>query len=216
MVRKNNGPLYASNGEPTIAPVTFRIPYTENSYHEMYRVSGETYVGNYVTKVKIADGECTIEYVIGGRATSVNNGKTFHAVPKTGIKYRETYPYVSGATLRTYIDGFDDIYIYYDYLDMEKMKKMVYSEEYGLYRTANIARIIGMEVGTTWTSEDAIIAPVFTREGSESFMFDPKKVLDIAFNRGAAAAFESHFKLSECNSMEDLENYGNGMFKMKE
>ena len=29
-----------------------------------------------------------------------------------------------------------------------------------------------------------------------------------------AAAWEKHFKLSECNTLEDLENYGNNFFNI--
>ena len=106
------------------------------------------------------------------------------------------------------------IKFYYDSIDTESTKVTVYSEEYGLYRKANRARIVGMEVGTTFNDEEMFDAPVFTREDSGLFMTDPKKVFNVTINRGSAAAFESHFKLSECNSIEDLENYGNNYYNL--
>ena len=83
-----------------------------------------------------------------------------------------------------------------------------------MYRTTNRAEIVGMEVGTLFNSESMMMAPLITKDGSNSFSDDPKKVLDVTFNRGAAAAFESHFKLSECNTFEDLANYGNNHFNL--
>ena len=53
-----------------------------------------------------------------------------------------------------------------------------------------------------------------TKDGSEGLQEEPKYNLNLLYNRGSAAAYESHFKLSECNTMEDLENYGNNFFNL--
>ena len=39
---------------------------------------------------------------------------------------------------------------------------------------------------------------------------------NVYVDRGNATAFERHMRLSEVDTLEDLENYGNGMFRMKE
>jgi hypothetical protein len=39
---------------------------------------------------------------------------------------------------------------------------------------------------------------------------------DIYIDRGINAAFEKHLKLQEFRTMEALENYGNGWFKINE
>ena len=39
---------------------------------------------------------------------------------------------------------------------------------------------------------------------------------NVYVDRGNATAFERHMRLSEVDTLQDLENYGNGMFKMKE
>ena len=39
---------------------------------------------------------------------------------------------------------------------------------------------------------------------------------NVYIDRGSATAFERHMRLSEVDTLQDLENYGNGMFKMKE
>jgi hypothetical protein len=43
---------------------------------------------------------------------------------------------------------------------------------------------------------------------------DIKMDIDVEIDRGNAAAFERHLKLSECNSFEDLYNYGNNYYNL--
>jgi hypothetical protein len=71
-----------------------------------------------------------------------------------------------------------------------------------------------MEIGSQWTNDDAVNAMLFTKEGSDGLQEKPKEDINILYNRGNAAAWENHFKLSECNTMEDLENYGNNFFNL--
>ena len=97
---------------------------------------------------------------------------------------------------------------------MDAKKVDVHNDEYGLTKKSNLAQVLEMEVGTMFNGETTIIAPVFTREGTSTFMEDPKKILNITIDRGVGAAFERHFKLSECNSFEDLENYGNNYYNI--
>ena len=102
--------------------------------------------------------------------------------------------------------------MYYKKLDVEASKKTIYSEEYNLKRKVLRSEILGMDVGTQWTENGATSAMLITKEGSEDFKEEPKYSINLLFNRGNAAAWENHFKLSECNTMEDLENYGNNFF----
>ena len=157
-----------------------------------------------VSSIVRYDSEVTIEYVIG--ATSGASSAT------TGIHYREVIPYETGRTTVS----IDNVYmgeIYYEKADNESIKEYVYSDEYRLYRLANRAKITGMEVATLWT-EWSINTPLITRDGTEGLMEEPKYDVEVEYNRGAAAAWENHFKLSECNTMEDLEKYGNNVFNL--
>lgn len=158
-----------------------------------------------VSKIAYNDNEITIEYVIG--ATSGESSA------RTGIHYRETIPYETGRTVVSVDNGYMGE-IYYKKADVESAKEYVYSDEYRLYRKANRARITGMEVGCLWTSGAAIETPLITRDGTEGLMEEPKYDVNVEYNRGAAAAWENHFKLSECNTMEDLEKYGNNVFNL--
>ena len=77
-----------------------------------------------------------------------------------------------------------------------------------------MANIIKMTIGDIWKEDLVIGGPLFTKEISDSLTTMPKIDVDITFNRGNAAGWEKYFKLSECNTMKDLENYGNNFFNL--
>ena len=210
LAKKNNG----LKGYPNSEIIPFEIPYSyDRKVHNLRSIDGRPniYIGDCVDSIVTNSTSYTITYTIGATFRG-DNANT--KVDNTGITYRETCPYKEKQTIVTYMDGFDNVNVYYNAIDMEGSKESVYAEEYGLQRMANRAEIIGMEVGSMFNEGSMIVAPVFTKEGSNSFTDDPKKILDVVFNRGAAAAFESHFKLSECNTFEDLKNYGNNHFNL--
>lgn len=215
LAKKDNGIMSGNRIIP------FDIPYTPKTIHNFKSTdeSGVTGIGDIVKSVETNGGVFKIVYVIGAFLTkgvgySTEDGNNYKYVEHTGTEYTEEYPYKENQIKVACIDGYDNVNVYYNNIDMEGSKSSVYIEDYGLYRRANRAEITGMEVGTMFTPEKMIMAKTFTKEGSNSFMEDPKKIFDITFNRGAAAAFESHFKLSECNTFEDLKNYGNNHFNL--
>ena len=130
------------------------------------------------------------------------------------MHYKDTINYTSNNFDIVPIDGVYPSELYYDALDIEKSKETVFSNEYVLNRKALRSEIIGMEIGTQWTGEGAVSALLFTKDGAEGLQEEPKYNINMLYNRGNAAAWENHFKLSECNTMEDLENYGNNFFNL--
>ena len=197
----------------------FELPYKSDTYFDMgYLVTddiGDLYVGNYIppSGVSIDSGICTIDYVIGGRAYYDNENDTFTPIDETGIHYRESYNYIIGKSLIR-LDGDNDIDFYYETLDYANNEELVKHEDYRLERKARKALLVGMEVGMTWTSGNAITAPIFTDEFTSIQQYDSKNILDITIDRGMASAFETNFKLNECNTLEDLENYSNNFFNI--
>lgn len=79
---------------------------------------------------------------------------------------------------------------------------------YGVAR----GRLVGITTDLLDESNSAIL---FKRDGDAAMMPGSKISVDISMDRGASAAFESFFKLAECNTMEDLENYGNDYFNLQ-
>lgn len=199
---------------------SFSIPYENNTFFNMTKdeqtENVETFIGDYIgyDSIDIESGICTIRYVVGGKALYNDNTKTFNEVPNTGIHYLESHRIAQDVKSSIYIDNFMDVEFFYDKLDFENDKKLVYSDDYRMYRYANIAQLEGMEVGTMWTSGTAIIAKVFTNENTGMGFNGIVEKPNITMDRGNAAAFERYFKLSECNTLDDIRQYGNNFFNI--
>ena len=206
LARFDNGKI----GGQTICDGTIKslkIPYIPGK--ELNIVSYEDGTEVYDKVVSIApkedQGVIEIEYV---------KGVTRGFEDSTGVHYKDTINYTSNIFDIVPIDGVYPSELYYEVLDLEKSKETVFSNEYVLNRKALRSEIIGMEVGTQWTGEGAVSALLFTKDGAEGLQEEPKYNINMLYNRGNAAAWENHFKLSECNTMEDLENYGNNFFNL--
>lgn len=189
----------------TIKPL--KIPYILDKELNIVSYEDGTEVYDKVISItpKEDQGVVEIEYV---------KGVTRGLEDSTGVHYKDTINYTSNNFDIVPIDGVYPAELYYEALDFEKSKETVFSNEYILNRKALRSEIIGMEVGTQWTGEGAVSALLFTKDGAEGLQEEPKYNINMLYNRGNAAAWENHFKLSECNTMEDLENYGNNFFNL--
>jgi hypothetical protein len=59
-----------------------------------------------------------------------------------------------------------------------------------------------------------MVAPVFRQEYNLGTSISQNIDTNIYIDRGINAAFETHLKLMEAHTLESLENYGNGYFKI--
>jgi hypothetical protein len=142
----------------------------------------------------------TIKYALG-----VTEGKE----NETGIHYKE----VLNCTLteeKVILDNTYECDLWVERIDYDLTKIPFYNEELKQERWANQAQITGIEV----LSDIPFETILFTKDSSNGLQEEPKYDINLTFNRGAGAAWEKHFKLSECNTMEDLENYGNNYFNL--
>ena len=188
----------------TIVPL--QIPYSTDTALNVFSYNEDTIIYDTIeTITPNDDGFIEIEYT---------KGKLSGATKETGIRYRDTIKYKPNNFGIIPIDGAYPVELYYDTLDIDGSKKTIYSEEYNLKRRALQSKIIGMEVGSQWTEDGAVNALLFTKEGSDCIKEEPKYDINLLYNRGNVAAWENHFKLSECNTLEDLENYGNNFFNL--
>lgn len=130
----------------------------------------------------------------------------------TGIIYKESYP-VKISTAETKINGVRTVVTYYE-IDFNNKKVTIYNRDYELYRDGLESTITSLPRGGVWNANEAIDGKVYKKEYLNHISETPKVDVDVEFDRGAAAAFENHFKLGECNTMEDLENYGNNYFNL--
>lgn len=145
-----------------------------------------------------------IDYVIGATSGNQNN---------SGIHYRDEFYYAGNEIVNAVVDGCYASEILCENVDYTN-SVLVGNDDLHLTRNCKISEITGMEIGTQWTSGSSLKAYLFTDNVHDNLMEYPKVNVDLSYNRGNAAAWESHFKLSECNSLEDLENNGNNYFNL--
>lgn len=129
-----------------------------------------------------------------------------------GIVYKEKYP-VKQVTSAVTINGETRDVTYWE-IDFNNKKVTIYNRDFGLYRDGYASTIISLPTGEIWNREEASSSPVFKKEYLNHISEEPIVKVDVEFDRGHATAFEKHFKLSECNTFEDIENYGNNYFNL--
>lgn len=208
MARYDNGLIQPKNIKGDGATiVSMKIPYKVNEPQNIVSYEDGTITYDKIISAEKVD---TNKYLIR-YAKGITSGVTD---VKTGIHYEETLYYSENNLAKVPIDGMYMADLYYDVLGDDSEKTSVYSEEFRKYRLVRKAKITGMEVGTQWTEESAVNAMFFTKDGYEGLQEEPKYNINLLYNRGNAAAWENHFKLSECNTMEDLVNYGNNFFNL--
>ena len=195
-------------------------------------LSGASTDGSYYFYVKYKNDEetpmtipFTVGVVDGNGISNISYDSDFVTFEYyyNDIQYKETYKYNTGQTMEIVLDGYENITIYYNEIDYDFTKQTIYNKHYGLYREGNLADIVQYREGHVWrddksngyvASAETINAPIFKEEYLLGISSTFKADVNVTINRGNAAAFERHFKLSECNTMEDLENSGNNIFNL--
>ena len=191
-------------------------------------LSGASTGGSYYFYVKYKNDEetpmtipFTVGVVDGNGISNISYDSDFVTFEYyyNDIQYKETYKYNTGQTMEIVLDGYENITIYYNEIDYDFTKQTIYNKHYGVEREGNLADIISYNVADVWgkdgsMSEYTVNAPIFKEEYLLGISSTFKADVNVTINRGNAAAFERHFKLSECNTMEDLENNGNNIFNL--
>lgn len=136
-----------------------------------------------------------------------------------GIIYEDTYKFTARKA-SAIIEGEERQFVYLD-IDYNYSSDPVVYENIGFYH--DVVPMSEVTARTQSVTEGGIPVSV-NFQNADYFMEDYQLGLSFVANnnenvyidRGSAAAFERHLRLSEVDTIEDLENYGNGMFKMKE
>lgn len=210
------------DGKNTIALVLYdnkmSIPYEEKRPFNLQSAGGDRYVCDFIESITKMTNMITFVYRIGSTVTLNADKKVLSF--NGGIIYRETYMYYPGTKETFKFDGID-VELTYDKIDYSSLTDSVYSDELWLNRDAVIGEVNSFVRGDVWkngitfgNSGTTINSPVFKEEYllGQAFAFNTD--IDIDIDRGAAAAFEKHFKLAECNTMSDLVDYGNNIFEL--
>lgn len=202
-------PEYVYSGTPA------DFPYVPGNVFNVTgnRYDPDGYYGDVVIS-ESADTEfstVTFTYAIG--ASLDYNGTNFTYREGTGVIYTETYQWVEDVDY-IMLDGIPNVPVLYKRLITDEAE--VRSDSLSLSRMVSLCDDVTFTSNSVWANSNARInRPVFKDEKYSRFDFTPTVDTGIEFNRGNAAAFERHFKLSECNTVEDLENYGNDIFNLK-
>lgn len=189
---------------PLTIPYDSKNIINKNIYTELYGTNREITIYDRVIDIKRDDDIVTIDYVLSATEGDENN---------TGIHYREVLKYNAPRKEKVLFDNIYECDLWVEDIDYEASQILYYNEELKEERKINQAQIMGMEINVNIFS-GSNKTMLFTKESANGLQQEPKYVVDMIFNRGSASAWENHFKLSECNTMEDLENYGNNYFNL--
>lgn len=211
------------NSSDTPMEIPYHSGNVTNVYHITSGITGEIanylYRGDYINVISSSDTTFEVEYVIGGYYSGDTTGALM--TPASGLGgdvYYEKYTLQPNHVDYVALDGVDNVPIYSNYIDFGGAAKEFYSPRYNLYRTGNTANIIRMTSGEFWTKKDkdrysyANDAYLAKEDYLTNFSLPPKVDVNVTVDRGGVSAFEKHYKLSECNTMQDLVNYQNGYF----
>lgn len=183
-------------------------------YEETYIQENDKYLftGDFIKTIErnSAEGTIAFTYIIGGQYYRTIDGDFVEYLENTGIEYREIYPFSIKKVTKT-IDGVN-IDLYYEDIDFSSKEISIYNEDYNLYRNAITSNINRMNIGDTWNDKEAIQSPIFKSDILMGINDKPKHDINVEINRGGISIKEKHFKLGECNTFADLENYGNNFF----
>ena len=209
------------------APMT--IPYASGNSTNVYLVlegSGDDdylYRGDFIVSAETEESSGVLYfkaiYVIGGYFYG-DSGGTYISRAFGGDVYYERHKLNIGYEGLYAIDGVDNVPVWSDYVDFEIDAKEFYSPRYNLKRTGNTAYIIELSTGNIWEPDIVTEVPTaydahLTKEDYLiNFSLPPKVDVNVTIDRGGVSAFEKHYKLAECNTMQDLVNYGNNFFNL--
>jgi hypothetical protein len=196
-----------------------KFPYKVGNATNAYLVNSATnlYRGDFIVDLTANSNTFKVKYVIGGYFNGDENGNYVSwAHQESGDVYYEEYDLDRTHVDYVALDGVDNVPVWSEYIDFVGAAKEFYSTRYGLTRTGNMANIIRFTSGEIWQSKSSTLSPYDAYLAKEDYLtgfsLPPKTDVNVTIDRGGVSAFEKHYKLSECNTMQDLVNYGNHYF----
>ncbi len=176
---------------------------------------------------------CDIEYAVGATLELVNGSFRIMEGMDGGVKYKETVRFVK--TMKDYylkakidnvapVSGTVPMYHSVSYpIYVWELRQNVKPVKGGDYREHETPMAeFSMTVHTTGGSDDMEVRngttsfPTFRYEYNLGISSYQNVDADIYIDRGVNSAFESHLKLGEINSLDDLTLYNNGFFSIME
>ena len=171
-------------------------------------------VADFIDKIYISDGNITFDYLISAECFINSNYSVvgYNGKNGKGMRYKESYEISYDNPVMCNFGG-SEVECYFDELDFESKIVEVSSREYGLTRKTLLSELNYAE-NDTWIHGNPSAFESFRTDGTMGITSINTPEINVAFNRGNAAMFEPRFKLMECNTMQDLKNYGNNYFNL--
>ena len=186
-----------------------RIPYSEGVVFnkDAYEYEGEVvYSGDKIEEIKYEDDFVEFTYRLG--AIFSDDSYTNYT---GGTIYKEKYGYTENNEGVISIDGFSGVSYWYNSIDFDGAKQQIINSDFNIVKNDNMSDIIAMTTGDIWKKDGSVYnTPLVKEDFLMGISMNGTTDINIEINRGNAAAFESHFRLSECNSIDDIETNGNG------
>ena len=133
-------------------------------------------------------------------------------------KYTDRYSFVVSMSEEYEIDGQSKTFKYMD-IDYDSGSDIVVYENLdNLQYPTKLSTVAYSTLSSTETpgkSSNLINSPFFMEDYKLGISFIDNNAGSVMIDRGNAAAFERHLRLSENKTMQDLEQYGNGFFSLK-
>lgn len=164
-------------------------------------------------------GKVTFEYYVGADLVLDSDENYVYAGGDKPIVYRDTFNYEvkSGSAI---INGETKNYRYVE-IDYDSASETVTYENLDNYHSDAILSEITVKPQSMTEGGDPVSpnfqnSPYFMEDYQLGLSFVANNNANVYIDRGNATAFERHMRLSEVDTLDDLVNYGNGMFKMKQ
>lgn len=222
-----------TTGEKVIGDVLYKIELDIDdgptiSLEANYSASHPPYLENTSIASYVGyNGKIRFEYYIGAELEKQDpddvDSEYIYNGGEKNIQYLDTYNFtIEEDYADRDIDGQRTTkhYIYVDINYRDSLCDVVYENIFGYQDRVTLspvtARTQSMTEGGSPVSPNFQNADYFMEDYQLGMSFVANNNENVYIDRGSATAFERHLRLSEVDTLEDLVNYGNGMFKMKE
>jgi hypothetical protein len=182
--------------------------YSANTVNDKMSCDVYYYVGAYLQQTATYD-KAKNTYTYSDMTFLMNDGKEVNK----GIKFKDSV-HLSLSTGLYYLN--QDEYYQIRYYNVERDETIVTLSSYlDTPTTSYLAEFSMDRLAYEGNKNNTILTPIFRREYDIGYSMPQKLENNIYIDRGYSSALDQHLKLEEVTSVETLENYGNGSFKIR-
>lgn len=167
--------------------------------------------GDFIIDGIEKDGAYIFKYVIGGVFEYDEDGNAIWR-EQTGIEYQEKINFTETieSGLFTDISGADDNIQYLQ-------RKLVLDSNWGYnenFRSSTNIRQAMVHFMQSDVMSQSYVYPLISQDQNMGLTDNLSQSVRVSVDRGSSAAFEHHYKICECKTFSDLQNYGNNFFNL--